>query len=61
MLNDLSNLLKSLVRIIVIGGALLFAALWLFTEIADTPLLPILLGALPVILVLWAFWPKKAR
>lgn len=59
MLNDILYLLRFFIRFFVIGIALIVAILWLIVQISDTALFPTIIGATPITLVVWAFWPKQ--
>jgi hypothetical protein len=43
----------------IVGCVLLVAACWLVFSIADIEIFSALIEALPVAVVLWAFWPKS--
>jgi len=55
MFNNITNLVAYFIRFFVIGGAVIAALIWLAIKIGNTDFFPVLVGALPAILVLWAF------
>lgn len=55
MFNDLANLLSFFIRFFIFGGAVIAALVWLIIKMGDMGFFPVLIGALPAILVLWAF------
>jgi hypothetical protein len=59
VLNNTSNLLKFFIRFFVIGTAVIAAIWWLIIQIGDWSIFPVLVGALPVVILFWAFWPKQ--
>jgi hypothetical protein len=54
-------LIQAFIRVFLIGGAVVALLVWLLPQLAEMGILPTLVGAIPVLLVLWAVLPAQQK